>query len=108
MLDPPLVALMLQKSFVEKINDRIRADNSIDNILELYEQTLQHSTATGTITVHERITKIPSNLKIVSAIPKLAVVVKQKEIVDIKPLKNSLPIIIGVGVGAFAIGKLFL
>ena len=53
------VALMLQKSFVEKVEDRIRADNGVDNILELYERTLQHSTATGTLTVHERVTKIP-------------------------------------------------
>ena len=58
------VALMIQKSFVEKIEDRIRADNRVDNILELYERTLKHSTATGTLTVHERITKIPTNRKI--------------------------------------------
>ena len=58
------VALMLQKSFVEKVEDRIRADNGVDNILELYERTLKHSTSIGTLTVHERITKIPSYLKI--------------------------------------------
>ena len=34
------VALMLQKSFVEKVEDRIRADNGVDNNLELYEKTL--------------------------------------------------------------------
>ena len=56
---------MLQKSFLEKVEDRIKADNGVDNILDLYERTLQHSTATGTITVHGQITKIPSNLRIV-------------------------------------------
>ena len=62
------VALMIQKSFVEEIEDRIRADNGVDNILELYERTLKHSTATGTIQVHERVTKIPTNLNMVGVL----------------------------------------
>ena len=32
------------------VEDRMRADNGVDNILELYEKTLKHSTATGTLT----------------------------------------------------------
>ena len=104
------VALMLQKSFLEKIEDRIRADNGVDNILELYERTLQHSTATGTFTVHERITKIPSNLKIKEQKQSQREEVKikeKKEVVDIKPLQSAVPIVIGVGVGTLVIGKIF-
>ena len=51
------VALMLQKSFLEKIEDRIKADNGVDNIMDLYERTLQHCTATGMIMVHEKLQK---------------------------------------------------
>lgn len=70
------VARMIQKSFMEKVEYRIRADNRVDNIIELYERTLQHSTATGTIMVHERVTKIPSNL-----------VIKPKEVIVSSPVK---------------------
>ena len=105
------VALMLQKSFLEKIEDRIRADNGVDNILELYERTLQHSTATGTFTVYERITKIPSNLKIKeqkqSQREEEVKIKEKKEVVDIKPLQSAVPIVIGVGVGTLVIGKIF-
>ena len=86
------VALMIQKSFVEKIKDRIKADNGVDNILELYKRMLKHSTATGTLTVHERVTKIPTNLKIEEQkqtqeeTPK--VTVEEKEIVDVKPFQK--------------------
>ena len=110
------VALMLQKSFIEKVEDRIRADNGEDNILELYERTLQHNTATGLLTAHERITKIPTNLKIVpertnlktTSDPTNLKTVKQqeKEVVNIKPLQNAVPIVIGVGVGTMVIGKI--
>ena len=96
------VALMIQKSFVEKIEDRIRADNGVDSILELYERTLKHSTATGTLTVHERVTKIPTNLKIEEQkqtqkeAPK--VIIEEKDVVDVKPLQNTIPNVLGVGV----------
>ena len=94
------VALMIQKSFVEKFEDRIRADNGVDNILELYERTLKHSIATGTIQVHERVTKIPTNLKIEEQKQEEAakVIVEEKEMVDIKPLQNAISTILGVGV----------
>ena len=101
---------MLQKFFVEKVEDRIRADNGVDNILELYERTLKHSTGTGTLTVHERITNIPTNLKIEEQkqtqeeTPK--VIVEEKEIVDVKPLQNVIPIVIGVGVGTLVVRKI--
>ena len=96
------VALMIQKSFVEIIEDRIRADNGVDNILELYERTLKHSTATATLTVYERATKIPTNLKIEEQkqtqeeAPKF--IVEEKDVVDIKPLQNAIPVVLGVGV----------
>ena len=101
---------MIQKSFVEKIEDRIRADNGVDNILELYERTLKHSTATETLTVHERKAKIPTNLKIEEQkqtqeeAPK--VTVDEKETVDIKPLQNAIPIVIGVGVETLVVRKI--
>ena len=104
------IALMIQKSFVEKIEDCIRADNGVDNILELYERTLKHSTATGTLTVHERVTKIPTNLKIdeqkqtQEEAPK--VIVEEKETVDIKPLQNAIPTVLGVGVETVIVCKL--
>ena len=104
------VALMLQKFFVEKIEDRIRADNGVDNILESYERTLKQSTAPGTLTVHERITKIPSNLKIEEKQPQKEeapkTIIEEKEIVDVKPLKNTIPIVIGVGVGTLVVRKI--
>ena len=103
------VALMLQKSFVEKVEDRIRADNGVDNILELYEKTLKHSTVTGTLMVHERITKIPTNLKIKEEKQPQIEEVKieeKKEVVDVKPLQSAVPIVIGVGVGTLVIGKI--
>ena len=105
------VALMLQKSFVEKVEDRIRADNGVDNILELYKKTLKHSTATGTLTVHERITKVPTNLKIKEQTQKEetpAVNIEKKEVVDIKPLQSAVPIVIGFGVGTLVTGKILL
>ena len=105
------VALMLQKSLVEKVKDRIRADNGADNILELYERTLKHSTATGTLMVHERITKIPSNLKIEEQkqaqkeeIP--TVNIEEKEVVDVKPLQSAIPIVIGVSVATLVVRKI--
>ena len=105
------VALMLQKSFIEKVEDRIRADNGVDNILELYERTLKHSTATGTLTVHERITKIPSKLKIEEQkqaqkeeVP--TVNIEEKEVLDVKPLQSAIPIVIGVGVGTLVVRKI--
>ena len=105
------VALMLQKSFVEKVEDRIRADNGVDNILELYERTLKHSTATGTLTVHARITKIPSKLKIEEQkqtqkeeVP--TVNIEEKEVLDVKPLQSAIPIVIGVGVGTLVVRKI--
>lgn len=104
------VALVLQKPFVEKVEGRIRADNGVDNILELYEKTLKHSTATGTLTVHERITKILTNLKIKEQKQTQKEEVKiegKKEVVDIKPLQSAVPIVIGVGVGTLVIGKIF-
>ena len=106
------VALMIQKLFIEKVEDRIRADNGVDNILELYEKTLRHSTATGTLTVHERIRKIPSNLKIEEQkqvqeeAPK--VIVEEKEIVDVKPLQSAIPIVTGVGVGTLVVRKILI
>ena len=63
------IALILQKSFVDKVLDRIKADNGVDNILDLYNRTIIHNTATGTITVHQDITPVPSNLKIVQKRP---------------------------------------
>ena len=105
------VALMLQKSFVEKVEDRIRADNGVDNILKLYEKTLKHSTATGLLTVHERITKIPTDLRIKeqkqAQREEEVKIEEKKEVVDIKPLQSAVPIIIGVGVGTMVIGKIF-
>ena len=92
---------MIQKSFVEKVEDRIRADNGANNILELHERTLKHSTATGTLTVHERIIKIPSNLKIEERkqiqkeeVP--TVNIEEKEVVDVKPLQSAIPISLGL------------
>ena len=108
------IALILQKSFVDKVEDRIRADNGVDNVLDLYERTIAHSTATSTITVHKDITKIPTNLKIVTVskitvpeFPKKAEV-KKPEIIDVRPPKNSLPIVIGVGLVTLLAGKMFL
>ena len=104
------VALMLQKSFVEKVEDRMRVNNGVDNILELYERTLKHSTASRTLTVYERITKISTNLKIEEQkqiqeeAPK--VIVEEKETVDVKPLQIAIPIVIGVGVGTLVVRKI--
>ena len=105
------IALMLQKSFVEKVEDRIRADNGVDNILELYEKTLKHSTVTGPLTVHERITKIPSNMKIeeqkqTQKEKTPTVNIEEKEVVDIKPLQSAIPIVIGVGMGTLVVQKI--
>ena len=107
------IALILQKSFTDKVEDRIKADNGVDNILDLYERTIVHSTATGRVTVHKDITKVPSNLKIVPGRAASKITVpelpkkEEEEIVDIKPLKNSLPIVIGVGIGTLILSKIF-
>lgn len=62
------VAKMVQKSFLEKVEDRIRVDNGVDNIMELYKETSQRSTATGVIVFHDKITMVTSNLKINPAV----------------------------------------
>ena len=78
--------------------------------MELYERTLKHSTATGTLTVHERITKIPSNLKIEeqkqAQEEAFKIIVEEKEMVDVKPLQRAIPIVIGVGVGTLVVRKI--
>ena len=103
------IALILQKSFVDKVMDRIKADNGVDNILDLYNRTIVHNTATGTITVHQNITPVPSNLKIIQKRPTVALPVEKEEEDDvvIKPFKSTAPIVIGVGIGTFILTKLF-
>ena len=99
---------------MDKVEDRIKADNGVDNVLDLYERTIVHSTATGTLTVHKDISKVPSNLKIMLTASKITVPEfpkreeKEKEVIDIKPLKCSLPIVIGVGLGTLVLSKIFL
>lgn len=104
------IALIIQKSFVDKVMDRIKADNGVDNILDLYNRTITHNTATGTISVHKDISPVPSNLKIIQTRPKIAlpVEVEKEDEVVIKPLKSSIPIVIGVGIGTLILTKIFL
>lgn len=112
------IAQMIQKSFIEKVEDRIRADNGVDNLLDLYERTLTHSTATGIIKISEGVIEIPSNLVIetkkvvvnppVKTVINSPVKTKTLEVVDIKPLKSAMPVAVGVGVGMLVLKKLFL
>ena len=105
------IALILQKFFVDKVEDRIKADNGVDNILDLNNRTIVHNTASGTITLHKDITPVPSHLKINPIKPKNPSPEqrkKEEEVVVIKSLKSSIPIVIGVGLGTLILTKIFL
>ena len=103
------IALILQKSFVDKVTDHIKGNDGVDNILDLYNRTIIHNTATGTVTVHKDISPIPSNLKIIPKRPTIALPVKKEDtVISIKPLRSSIPVVIGVGIGTLVLTKIFL
>lgn len=103
---------MIQNSFEDKVEDRIRADDGIDNIIELYQKTVTQINADDVLKIHERIIYISGNLNILlkkkiknidnkdvkNIIQKDENKKIKKELIDIKPLQSSIPTILGVGV----------